>query len=242
LLGIQQQPETRPATSLSRDDAEVALISALKKAGFAGLGARCEGILIGDSSFRFSCKYQDPRFDSLWNCPYAGTPAPVVKHDSFNNWSSVDLGGCAEAGQKGRVSWTGSTNESADRFADALFVLANSPPPDVSQDAEFQRTVQQYRDAGGRLAVSEEVRAHRIGAEAAVKEKRFEDAVNEFGEALKLAPWWPQGHYNRALILAELGAYGAACRGMKRYLLLEPDAQNARQVQDKIYAWQAKVK
>lgn len=244
LLRIQQPARTAPATPLSRDDAELALISALKKTGFTDRGEHCEGILIGSSSFRFSCKYSEQyrQFDQTWDCPYAGTPAPVAEHSSMANLSSVDVGGCTDGGQKGRISWKGSKNESADRFADALFVLANSPAPDVAQDPEFQKVVQQHRAAGGRPALSEEVRAHRVAAEEAVKEKRFEDAVKEFGEALQLAPWWPQGHFNRALILAELGAYSAATRGMKRYLLLEPDAENRRQVQDKIYAWQAKVK
>lgn len=234
---------TVPA-SLGRDDAEVALIRALKWTG------RYDDVLTGDTTFRFVYKYPDDGATVSGTCPYAGTPAPDVAHVVSRpghdySTSDVALAACRSgSGQDWHhtVVWGGSENQRADRFADALFVLANGPPSDPAQDPEFQRAVQQYRAAGGRMQVGEEVRAHRVAAEEAVKEKRFEDAVNEYGEGLKLAPAWPQGHFNRALILAELGAYGAATRGMKRYLLLEPDAENARQVQDKVYAWQAKVK
>lgn len=236
-----------PAPSLDRDAAEVAVIKSLKNAG-PDDGESYEEVLTGDSQFRFVHKrpYSDA---SHWSCAYAGTPAPDVFHVTSrpgHDYSTSDLalGGCA-IGSNNRekmIIWGGDSNQNADRFADALFILAHSPSPDPAQDPDFQKVVQQHRAVAGRSAVSEEVRAHRVAAEAAVKEKRFEDAVNEYGEALKVAPGWPQGHFNRGLILAEVGAYGAAGREMKRYLLLEPDAENARQVQDKIYEWQAKVK
>ena len=213
------------------------MIKALKTGGEYDWEAY-EEVLAGESNFRFLYKNSDEK--RLTNCPYAGTPAPDVTYYTNPNVRSyyrVALGGCTSG-----VIWSGSKSGGANRFADALFVLARSSPPDVAQDPDFQKVVQQYRAAGGQAQLTEGVRAHRVAAEAAVREKRFEDAVNEYGEGLKLAPWWPQGHFNRGLILAELGAYGAAGREMKRYLLLEPDAQNARQVQDKIYEWQAKVK
>jgi hypothetical protein len=56
---------------------------------------------------------------------------------------------------------------------------------------------------------------------------------------LKLAPWWPQGRYNRALLMGELGFAPEAIQEMRRYLQLVPDAANARQAQDKIYQWEA---
>jgi hypothetical protein len=55
-------------------------------------------------------------------------------------------------------------------------------------------------------------------------------------------PWWPEGHFNRALVLAEVERYTEATREMRKYLLLFPDAPNARTAQDQIYAWEDKVK
>ena len=55
---------------------------------------------------------------------------------------------------------------------------------------------------------------------------------------MKIAPWWPEGYFNRALILGELNRFAEAMREMKRYLQLAPDAPNARAAQDKIYEWE----
>lgn len=62
------------------------------------------------------------------------------------------------------------------------------------------------------------------------------------GEALNIVPWWPQGHYIRALILGETGNYATAIVEMQRYLALVPDASNARAVQDQIYVWERREK
>lgn len=45
-----------------------------------------------------------------------------------------------------------------------------------------------------------------------------------------------------ALVLAEVERYAEAIREMKKYLMLAPDAPNARAAQDRIYAWEGKVR
>jgi regulator of sirC expression with transglutaminase-like and TPR domain len=80
-----------------------------------------------------------------------------------------------------------------------------------------------------------------VQAESAVREKRLADAVRLYQSALKIVPWWPEGHFNRSLVLAELNRYGEAISEMKRYLALVPDAPNARAAQDKIYEWEGKL-
>jgi predicted TPR repeat methyltransferase len=80
-----------------------------------------------------------------------------------------------------------------------------------------------------------------VQAEGAVRDKKFNDAANLYGEALKVAPWWPEGHFNRALVLSETGDYDTAMREMKHYLQLAPDAPNARAAQDKIYDWERRA-
>jgi len=76
-----------------------------------------------------------------------------------------------------------------------------------------------------------------VQAEGAVRDKEFNDAADYYAAALKIAPWWPVGHFNRALVLGEAGDYDMAKREMNYYLLLVPDASNARAAQDKIYDW-----
>jgi len=42
-----------------------------------------------------------------------------------------------------------------------------------------------------------------------------------------------------ALLSAQLGRYRQAIAHMNQYLLLEPEARDARSAQDKIYEWEA---
>jgi hypothetical protein len=53
-----------------------------------------------------------------------------------------------------------------------------------------------------------------------------------------VAPWWPEGYFNRALILGETGRYRKAVEEMRKYLMIVPGAPDAREAQDKIYEWE----
>jgi hypothetical protein len=105
----------------------------------------------------------------------------------------------------------------------------------------FEAQAQAYRAAATKPELPESAREFKVRAESAVAEKRFLDAVEAYDRALQIAPWWPQGHFNAALVLGELKTYGLAVQEMQRYLALVPDAANARQAQDKIYAWRGKL-
>lgn len=45
-----------------------------------------------------------------------------------------------------------------------------------------------------------------------------------------------------ALIAAEMKTYSYAILNMRKYLLLMPDAEDARKAQDKIYEWELNMK
>lgn len=105
----------------------------------------------------------------------------------------------------------------------------------------FSEAAANYRAADPKPSFPEAARRFRIQAEASVQEKEFEDAADLYAEALKIAPWWPEGRFNRALILGELKEHAEAMVEMKRYLALVPDAPNARAAQDKIYEWEGKA-
>jgi tetratricopeptide (TPR) repeat protein len=115
-------------------------------------------------------------------------------------------------------------------------------PAESAQEVEgFRAVVAQYRAANPKPDFPEAARRFRVQAESAFTEKRIDDAESLYGKALDAAPWWPQGRFNRALILGELGRYTEATREMKKFLSLVPDAPNARQAQDKIYVWEGKA-
>jgi tetratricopeptide (TPR) repeat protein len=129
-------------------------------------------------------------------------------------------------------------------FANTLFVLKEKTGQVRSpmDDPVFRQVVNDYRarKANNQLQLSEQARRYRVQAEAAVQERRFADAERYFDELLKIEPWWPTGHYNRALILGEIGNYDEAAFEMKKYLALEPDAPDARAARDQIYVWESK--
>lgn len=109
------------------------------------------------------------------------------------------------------------------------------------ENNSFHKIVLAYQKKAVKPQLPEDARRFKVQAEGAVRDKEFTDAVGLYGQALKIAPWWPEGHFNRALVLGEVGQFEAAIFEMKRYLLLSPDAPNARAAQDKIYVWERKA-
>lgn len=122
-------------------------------------------------------------------------------------------------------------------FARAWYVLANTSANDSEQEAAFESAAQGYRSASVKPQLPEDAVRYKVKAESAVRQKHFDEAVDLYEQVLAIAPWWPQGHYNRGLILGEIGDYTEAVVELKRYLKLEPEAPNARAVQLKIYEW-----
>jgi Flp pilus assembly protein TadD len=108
-------------------------------------------------------------------------------------------------------------------------------------EAAFQAALRSYQTAKVKPELSEKSRRFKVQAEGAIRDKDFVGAVDLYGEALKVSPWWPEGHFNRALVLAETKDYDTAIIEMKRYLALVPNAPNARAAQDKIYDWERKA-
>lgn len=112
---------------------------------------------------------------------------------------------------------------------------------DPQEEASFVKAAQDYRNAVNKPALPEEARKFKVQAEETVRDKKYEKAAELYGKALNIAPWWPEGRFNRAMILGETRYYLGAIREMKRYLTLVPNAPDARAAQDKIYAWELKA-
>jgi tetratricopeptide (TPR) repeat protein len=79
-------------------------------------------------------------------------------------------------------------------------------------------------------------------AENAVKEKKLDDALEHYELGLDSCYTWPQGHFNAALIAAEIGFYEQAVEHMQSYLELVPDAPDAEAARDQIVIWRDKGK
>lgn len=119
----------------------------------------------------------------------------------------------------------------------AAYVLKHGLYSDAGVD--FADVVRQYRGTRPKPVLSEEARKFKVQAEFAISQKRFSDALSHYSSALEAAPWWPEGHFNSALIFAETEDYESAIASMQRYLQLVPEAPDARAAQDRVYQWQS---
>ncbi len=92
--------------------------------------------------------------------------------------------------------------------------------------------------------VPEEARKHFVKGAALFKEAKsladFTQVRDEFAQAARLAPWWPDARYNLALALESSGDYPSAMANLKLYQLFKLPDTDARVVQDKIYVLEAK--
>jgi len=111
-----------------------------------------------------------------------------------------------------------------------------------ADDEAFNKSIQDAQAGKVPSELPENVRKLAVQAKYLVDQKQFKEAADLYGQALDAAPWWPQGHFDQALILSKVNRYDDAISEMKRYLKLSPNAPDARQVQDKIYQWEIAAK
>lgn len=120
-----------------------------------------------------------------------------------------------------------------------IYRSAMDPEQTTSTVAGIARVLQKMPN---KPALPEEARKFGVQANSMAKAQQYDKAIELYEKALDLAPWWAEGHFNRALILADQNLFPWAIAGMKRYLELAPTAPDARAAQDKIYEWELKGK
>lgn len=124
----------------------------------------------------------------------------------------------------------------------AVYSKAYSESSDtVDAESIFREIVRLYRTILEKPVLSEAQRRISVQAELSARERRYDDAIRQFGELNRLAPWFPAAYFNRALLLAERGRHADAVDAMRRYVELAPDAPDARAAKDKIYEWETKT-
>ncbi len=69
----------------------------------------------------------------------------------------------------------------------------------------------------------------------------YKKAIAEFEAAANAAPWLAVAYYNLGVAQEKAGLYPEAIHSLKFYLLAAPDAKNARDVKNKIYALEVDV-
>ncbi len=126
------------------------------------------------------------------------------------------------------------------RYKEALKELA-----EVMKIADGSELEALCREIAGMIAIDpglsvipEEARKHALRGDVLTEEGQFEDAVKEYQRAVQAAPYIPKLYFNTAMLYGELKKYSMAIRYMKTYLLLAPEAPNARAAKDQIYKWE----
>lgn len=163
-------------------------------------------------------------------------PAIVVGHDSEH--SVVQLDHPHHVAMKIYFKNSQAAKQFADSFRAMQDYAAKGALNDYDDPTAFAQVVERYRTASPKPSFSEEARKFKVRAEFAIEKRRYDDAIEAFGNALRVAPWWADGHFNRALLLSDLERYEEAALEMTHYLALEPEAKDARAAQDKIYQWE----
>lgn len=123
-------------------------------------------------------------------------------------------------------------------FAPGTDLYSKVAPHRAEAAKSFEVEAARYRSLAVKPALPEEARKYMVQAEAAVRRQSFSEAAARYRDALKIAPWWPEGYFNRALLLGETGEYKKAIASMKKYMTLVPAAPDAQAAQDKIYEWE----
>lgn len=110
----------------------------------------------------------------------------------------------------------------------------------IEELQRFKLIAEKYQTLTEKPTISEEQRKYIVQANALNDKEDYQSAVQYYDKAFSLNPVsYPSGYYNLALIAGLAGNYNYAILNMKKYLLLLPNAQDAREAQDKIYGWEA---
>jgi tetratricopeptide (TPR) repeat protein len=106
---------------------------------------------------------------------------------------------------------------------------------------EFEPIAAKYRESSIKPQMSEEQRKYIVQANAFSQEKNYTEAINKNLKAVELNQTaFPAAYSNLALLSAQIQKYEDAIFYMTKYLMLVPDAEDARSAQDKIYEWESK--
>jgi tetratricopeptide (TPR) repeat protein len=107
----------------------------------------------------------------------------------------------------------------------------------------FKTAANGFRDAKDKPALTDEVRQYGMLGVDAVNNKNFDDALNQFESGLALNALWPNGHFNAAMVYAQMGDYENAIYHMQAYLELTPaDDKEFQANKDRLLLWQGKLK
>lgn len=136
-------------------------------------------------------------------------------------------------------------NEDAQVFAEHLYAIVHHSYQELNLDSlltVFKPVAEQFHALQEKPLVTEEQRKYIVQANAMNEGKEYERAIGFYNKAIEISPVaFPAAYYNLALLHAQVNDFRQAIFNMKKYLLLVPNAPDARAAQDKIYEWELKL-
>jgi len=106
----------------------------------------------------------------------------------------------------------------------------------------FKPIATQYNTLKVKPTVTEEQRKYIVQANGFNEQKMYDKAIELYIKAIKVdQTTFPAVYLNLALLSAQVNYFDTAIYYMKKYLLFEPLALDARGAQDKIYEWKAQL-
>ncbi len=171
---------------------------------------------------------------------YEDLPDLPITVKKFKNGEAVFLG-------DRQVAIGGLNEEEAHRIANDLFFMQqdfkNLKKENEHRRALFASFAAQYRGLAVKPTMPEKQRKYVVQANALNRLKDYYGAIALYLKAIDVNPVsYPGAYFNLALLNAQIKRYNSAIRYMKQYLLLAPDARDARSAQDKIYEWEIMMK
>ena len=178
----------------------------------------------------------------------------IYKNNSDDDWGvSVPVSKlCGKPDQS--VSFHFTSYEYAQNFAEDMFYIQQPFRTEqlkikqhndslMSADSiRFSILVIKYREMEIKPTVTEEQRKYIVQANLFNQKKEYEKAIDLYNKVIDLGQTaYPAAYYNLALLLAQTQRFSKAIYNMKKYLMLVPEAPDARAAQDKIYEWEAEI-
>jgi len=159
-------------------------------------------------------------------------------------WGNHDKYWCIEFKQINNFYGAGDKEkkkESMEEFYKALKILGQTRKTNETQEFKLAE-LRKGKLTNPKTEISEEQRKYIVQANAETENKNYNEAISLFNKAIKINPYtYPFAYYNMALIHGNLENYYQAVFAMKQYLILAPEAEDARKAQDKIYEWELKL-
>lgn len=133
---------------------------------------------------------------------------------------------------------TTQSEEMKNTFDQAMSKVKVSANNSAAEAAAMERVIEVVRGMATQPPIPDLVIDHQGRGEAAVRmaksRRDFLDAANAFGEAARLAPWQPENHFNRGVVLEKAERFDEAERAFKLYLKAAPGAKNNVDVRKRI--------